>query len=83
MEDSETPETNLNLERIMSIFDKHFPTGAFKRMFKRAFADKVRTLEQNKNMTICLTRHKDMVDTSFVINKSKGSLKKLIISIYL
>ena len=71
VEDSETPEIQLNLEKIMSIFDKHFPTGVFKRMFKRAFADKVRTLEQNKNMAVCLTRHKNVTDTSFVINKSK------------
>ena len=71
VEDSETPEIQLNLERIMSLFDKFYPTGAFKRMFKRAFADKVRMLDQNKNMAVCLTRHKDVVDSSFVINKSK------------
>ena len=74
VEDSETPEVVLNLERLMSVFDKFYPTNAFKRMFKRAFADKVRMLDQNKTMSICLTKHKD-TDPSFVISKSKSRLK--------
>ena len=75
MLDSSTPEFLLNLERIMYLFDKYFPSGHLKRVFKQAFGEKVGKLGQDKEMAICLSKDKDLA-SSFMINKSKKKPKE-------
>ena len=75
MLDSSTPEFLLNLERVMYLFDKYFPSGHLKRVFKQAFGEKVKKLDQDKEMAICLSKDKD-VASSFLINKSKTKKAK-------
>ena len=59
----------------MSLFDKYYPSGHFKRLFKQAFGEKVIKLDQDKEMAICLSKDKS-VASSFMINKSKRKTKE-------
>ena len=64
----------------MYLFDKYFPSGHLKRVFKQAFGEKVKKLDQDKEMAICLSKDKGAA-SSFLINRSKKKSKDVTPSI--
>ena len=75
MRDSASPDITLNLERIWFTFDKYFPSGNLKRSLKKAFAEKLGHLDQDKLVAVQLSRHRGS-DTSFVIGRKKKGAKE-------